>query len=59
MNDFLASLIIFLMVLSPILFLAGLIVLIVSKEKRRLGLYMIVASAMLFVIGFGACVASI
>ena len=59
MNDFLASLIIFLMVLSPVLFLAGLIVLIVSKEKRRFGLYMILAAAMLFVIGFGACIASI
>ena len=53
------ELIVIFMILSPFLFVMGLMVLIFSKQNRKAGLYMILASVMIVVIGFGACLASL
>jgi NhaP-type Na+/H+ or K+/H+ antiporter len=54
--DFSASLSIIFLVVSPILFIAGLIVAIASKgDNRKTGLLMVLGAVISFIIGFGIC----
>ncbi len=55
MNDFLSGLSGVLLFGSPFIFIAGLIVTAVNKEKRKLGLYLVIGSVISFIIGFGIC----
>ncbi len=55
MNDFLQGLSGVLLFGSPFIFIAGLIVTAVNKEKRKLGLYFVIGSIISFIIGFGIC----
>ncbi len=54
-NDFLVGLSGILLFGSPFVFLAGLIITAVNKEKRKLGLYFVIGSVICFIIGFGIC----
>ena len=40
---------------SPFVFIAGLIVTAVNKTDRKYGLYMVLGSVIIFIIGFGIC----
>lgn len=55
MNDFLQGLSGVLLFGSPFVFIAGLIITAVNKEKRKLGLYLVIGSVISFIIGFGIC----
>ncbi len=53
--EFLGQLAIFMIFASPIVFIAGLIITAINKEKRKLGLYLVIGSIISFIIGFGIC----
>lgn len=40
---------------SPFVFLAGIVILAVRKEKQKLGLSLVIGSIISFIIGFGIC----
>ena len=40
---------------SPFVFVTGLIVTVVNKDDKKYGLYMILGSVIIFIIGFGIC----
>ncbi len=53
--EFLGQLAIFMIFASPFVFIAGLIITAINKEKRKLGLYLVIGSIISFIIGFGIC----
>jgi hypothetical protein len=57
MEDSLMTILIVLTVVSPLVFLVGLIMCIVSKEEanRKLGVKLLICSVISFVIGIGGC----
>lgn len=58
-SDFLGSLGAIIAIVSPFIFLVGLIMAIVSQEKRKLGIKLLIGSIILFIIGFGTCLANL
>lgn len=40
---------------SPFVFVTGIIVTVVNKDDKKYGLYMILGSVIIFIIGFGIC----
>ena len=54
-KDFLSVIAILLLFGSPFVLLAGLIITIANKSKRKLGLYLIIGAVISFIIGFGIC----
>lgn len=55
MDDFLTGLSMIMLLGSPFVFIAGLIVTAVNKNNRKIGLSMILGSVISFIIGFGIC----
>jgi hypothetical protein len=57
MEDSLITILIILTVVSPLVFLVGLIMCIVSKEEanRKLGIKLLIFSLISFLIGIGGC----
>jgi hypothetical protein len=46
----------YLMFLSPILLISGLIITATNKKNRKIGLLLVIASVIVLVVGFSACV---
>lgn len=59
MSDLLSSVILFLLFVSPIVFVIGIILVAVSKDTRKFGIKLIIGSVIAFIIGFGTCMANI
>ena len=47
---------VYLMTSSPILLISGLIITAVNKKKRKIGLFLVILSVVVLIIGFSACV---
>ncbi len=58
-SDFLIQLSIYLMLISPIISLIGLVMAIASKKNKKTGIKLLIGSSIVFIIGFGTCVAAI
>ena len=58
MKNFIAEFSLFVIFISTLIFIIGFLM-IFSEEKRKLGLKMLLYSVIAFMIGFGACVASV
>lgn len=59
MNEIVYYIFFSLMVASVVLFCLGIFIILFIKEKKAIGLKMLVNSAIIFAIGFGTCVASL
>ncbi len=58
MSDFLGILCATLLVLSILAFVVGFVMLFI-ESKKKLGLKLLIAAGIVFVIGFGTCVAAV
>lgn len=58
MSDFWGEVIVIMLILSPIAFIIGIILVAVSKDTRKFGVKLIIGSVITFIIGFGTCMAS-
>ena len=58
-SEILASIGMGIVFLSPIVFLVGLIMMIVSSKNKKIGLKLLIGSIIAFVIGFGTCLANL
>ncbi|WP_445454554.1 hypothetical protein [Flavobacterium sp. 25HG05S-40] len=59
MSDIMGGIILFLLVVSPIAFIVGLIMIAASKEYRQLGIKIVIGAVIAFIIGFGTCFANL
>jgi hypothetical protein len=57
MDDFILTLLIILIVISPFMFLSGIITIVVCKEQKQkqIGIKLLIASVVIFLIGCGGC----
>jgi hypothetical protein len=55
MNDLIKGLIIWSIILSPIILFFGFLIAIFSKEKRLIGVRMMIISIIIFLIAMGTC----
>jgi hypothetical protein len=58
MSDFLGQVIMLILILSPIVFVIGIILAAVSKDTKKLGVKLIIGSVITFIIGLGTCIAN-
>lgn len=59
MSDFWGQVIVLILILSPIVFVIGIILTAVSKDTRKVGIKLIIGSVIAFIIGFGTCMANL
>lgn len=59
MGDILATIGAIIAFICPFLFLVGLMILLVSAQKRQIGIKLIIISIIGFIIGFGTCLANL
>jgi hypothetical protein len=57
-SDTLAGLGMIMAIVSPFVFLVGLIIIIAFKKNRKIGIKLLIASLITFIIGFGTCFAN-
>lgn len=58
MSDFWGQVLVLVLILSPIAFVIGIILIAVSKDTRKFGVKLLIGSVIAFIIGFGTCMAS-
>jgi len=49
----------YMVILSPIAFITGLIIIASSRDYRKLGIKIVIGSVIAFIIGFGTCFANL
>lgn len=59
MSDTLSSLLLFVLFLSPVAFIIGLIMVAASQNTRKTGIKIMIGAAIAFIIGFGTCLANL
>jgi hypothetical protein len=57
--DFLAQIALLIFFLSPIVLIAGIIVIIKDKKNKKTGVKMVLGSVIIMIIGLGLCAAAI
>ncbi|MFN3753828.1 hypothetical protein [Flavobacterium sp.] len=58
MSNFWGQVLVLILILSPIVFVIGIILAAFSKGTRKVGVKLIIGSVIAFIIGFGTCMAS-